>query len=59
MLNMEDWNYNNVVESYKYNIDGINTKNYSVVEFSNTAIEIVFDTPIELDYYSGLIIFIE
>lgn len=58
ILKEKYWNYNNIIESYKYNIDGINSLNFEII-ISDSQIEIFFETPIYLDYYSGMILFFE
>ena len=55
VLKKDFWNYNNEIKPYKYNLNGINLVNIEIID-SNAQIELIFSTPIELDYYSGLII---
>lgn len=57
-LDKEDWKYGDVNNVYLYNKDGINPVSYHINN-SSSEVEIAFDSPIELDFYSGLMVLLE
>ena len=58
ILKKGDWQFRNSIGSFRYSIDGIKSENFKIKE-SSLEIEIIFNSPIRLDYYSGLLITLE
>lgn len=58
ILRKGDWEYKNEIIPFRFSVDGIISENFELKE-SNSEIEIIFNSPIELDYYSGLVLLIE
>ena len=55
VLKKGHWQFKNSINAYLYSEEGIIIKNFEIKE-SSSEIEVIFNSPIQLDYYSGLLV---